>query len=92
MTNMNISLPEPMRAWVEDQIRQGRYGDASEYVRDLIRRDQERLTQDRLEQLLLEGLESGESLDVTPEFWEPKRREVVARVRERAKGRTESGG
>ena len=92
MPNMNISLPEPMRAWVEDQIRRGRYGNASEYVRDLIRRDQERLTQDRLEQLLLEGLESGESTDATPEFWEATRREVIARVTERAKGRKATGG
>lgn len=38
---MNISLPDTMKAWVEDQAQTGRYSDASDYVRDLIRRDQE---------------------------------------------------
>jgi antitoxin ParD1/3/4 len=42
MASMNISLPEPLREWVEAQIRRGLYGNASEYLRDLIRRDQER--------------------------------------------------
>ncbi len=42
MTTMNVSLPEAMKRWVERQARSGRYGNASDYVRDLIRRDQER--------------------------------------------------
>jgi len=39
---MNISLPDPMKIWVEGQADTGRYRNASDYVRDLIRRDQER--------------------------------------------------
>jgi len=39
---MNISLPDPMKQWVEAQADTGRYSNASDYVRDLIRRDQER--------------------------------------------------
>ena len=42
MATMNVSLPEPMKAWVERQAAGGRYGNASDYVRDLIRRDQQR--------------------------------------------------
>ena len=42
MTSLNISLPEPLREWIEAQVKRGRYGNASEYLRDLIRRDQER--------------------------------------------------
>ena len=42
MATMNVSLPDQMKAWVEEQARGGRYGNASDYVRDLIRRDQER--------------------------------------------------
>ena len=41
MASMNISLPDPMRDWVEAQIEQGRYSSNSDYVRDLIRRDQD---------------------------------------------------
>ncbi len=40
MATMNISLPDPMKAWVENQTRDGRYSNSSDYVRDLIRRDQ----------------------------------------------------
>ena len=41
MATMNVSLPDPMKAWVEAQTQTGRYSNASDYVRDLIRRDQE---------------------------------------------------
>jgi antitoxin ParD1/3/4 len=39
---MNISLPDPMKTWVEDQGKSGRYANSSDYVRDLIRRDRQR--------------------------------------------------
>lgn len=39
MGTMNISLPDPMKSWVEEQSRSGRYANSSDYVRDLIRRD-----------------------------------------------------
>lgn len=41
MATMNVSLPDPMKAWVEAQAQTGRYSNASDYVRHLIRRDQE---------------------------------------------------
>lgn len=67
MATMNVSLPDPMKDWVEAQARTGRYSNASDYVRDLIRRDQERADKiARLQRLLTEGLESGispESMD-----------------------------
>lgn len=40
MATMNVSLPGPMKNWVENQVQGGKYANASEYVRDLIRRDQ----------------------------------------------------
>ncbi|MEA1052198.1 type II toxin-antitoxin system ParD family antitoxin [Lamprobacter modestohalophilus] len=62
MTTMNIVLPDPMKHWVEAQTRNGRYSNASDYVRDLIRRDQERAAkQAELQALISEGLESGVS-------------------------------
>lgn len=42
MASMNVSLPGQMRDWVEEQTKTGRYDNASEYVRDLIRHDQDR--------------------------------------------------
>lgn len=62
MATMNVSLPDPMKDWVESQAKSGRYSNASDYVRDLIRRDQERAGKlADLQKLLTEGLESGVS-------------------------------
>ena len=60
MATMNVSLPDPMKDWVEAQTRGGRYSNASDYVRDLIRRDQDRQQAVAdLQRLVTEGLESG---------------------------------
>jgi antitoxin ParD1/3/4 len=60
MATMNVSLPDPMKDWVEQQAKGGRYSNASDYVRDLIRRDQERGEKiARMQQFVTEGLESG---------------------------------
>ena len=62
MATMNISLPDAMKDWVESQTRTGRYGNASDYVRDLIRRDQERTDKIAAMQAWVdEGLASGVS-------------------------------
>ena len=55
MGTMNISLPDPLKTFVDEQVKERGYGTSSEYVRDLIRRDQERT---RLRGLLLEGAAS----------------------------------
>lgn len=60
MATMNVSLPDPMKEWVEAQTETGRYANASDYVRDLIRRDQER--NDRIaamQRFVDDGLKSG---------------------------------
>jgi antitoxin ParD1/3/4 len=60
MATMNISLPDQMKDWVEQQTRGGRYSNTSDYVRDLIRRDQDRAGKiDAMQRLVTEGLESG---------------------------------
>jgi antitoxin ParD1/3/4 len=60
MATMNVSLPDPMKAWVEAQAETGRYANASDYVRDLIRKDQERNDKiAAMQRLVDEGLASG---------------------------------
>lgn len=64
MASMNISLPEPMRDWVKSQIDGGRYANHSDYVRDLIRRDQVRAEKLKvLQDAITQGLASGEPRD-----------------------------
>ena len=55
MSTMNISLPETLKSFVDEQVAGRGYGTSSEYVRELIRKDQDR---QRLRRLLLEGAES----------------------------------
>ncbi|MDX8453443.1 type II toxin-antitoxin system ParD family antitoxin [Mesorhizobium sp. VK9D] len=60
MATMNVSLPKPMKEWVEAQTETGRYANASDYVRDLIRKDQERNDKiAAMQRFVDEGLASG---------------------------------
>ena len=62
MANVNISMPEPMKQWVDGQADSGRYSDAGDYIRELIRRDQERTAKIvNMQKLVDEGLASGVS-------------------------------
>ena len=62
MATMNISLPDQMKAWVEEQTRSGRYGNSSDVVRDLIRREQVKAEKiANLQRLVDEGRASGVS-------------------------------
>ena len=68
MATMNVSLPEPLKKWVEAQSRTGRFSNSSDYVRDLIRRDQERASSiAELQKLIAEGIESGIDEDFSME-------------------------
>lgn len=60
MATMNISLPDQMKSFAEAQTRDGQYSNVSDYVRDLIRRDQNRRTaMAEVQALIDEGLASG---------------------------------
>lgn len=86
MTTLNISLPESMRAFINEQVAKGGYSTASEYISHLIRQDQKRADQMKLEVMLLEGLDSGEPIEVTDDWWGNKRTEVVERLSKKSSG------
>ena len=74
---MNVSLPDKMKDWVEDQTQLGRYSNASDYVRDLIRRDQERNDKiSHMQSLVSEALESGASNKSMDDILNDARKEV----------------
>ena len=81
MATMNISLPVQMKAWVEEQTRSGRYGNSSDVVRDLIRREQVKAEKiANMQRLVDEGRASGIS-DRTPrEIIEAARAELRRRA------------
>ena len=88
MTSFNISLPEPLKKFIEAEVRRGGYGTPSEYLRALVRAQQKRKQGSRLERLLLEGLDSGESTPMTRRNWEDIRRKGVATLTARRKRKT----
>lgn len=71
MATMNVSLPDPMKKWVEAQTDTGTYSNASDYVRDLIRRDQERASKiAAFQKLVDEGRASGISTRSVDDIWD----------------------
>jgi len=66
-STMNIALPDPLRAYVASRVESGQYGNTSEFVRDLIRKDQREQRVLRLRALLEEGLASGPASEDTAE-------------------------
>ena len=79
MTSLNISLPLSLKEFVETQVQESGFSTPSEYIRNLVRDDQKRRAEEKLEALLLEGLNSGEPIEITPEYWEKKRTQLIER-------------
>lgn len=78
MATMNISLPDTLRGFVENRVVEGNFGTVSEYIRELVRADQKRKAQERLEELLVEGLESGTPMRVTPDYIKTTLADLIA--------------
>ena len=77
MNTMNVSLPDSLKTFVDEQVATRGYRTSSEYLRELIRRDRDR---QRLRGLLLDGAQSGPAVTADGEYF--------AGLRERARGRT----
>ncbi len=80
MQTMNIALPKPLKDYVQDRTEQGGYSSVSEYIRELIRRDQQQSAQAMLEAELLKGLASGPAKKMSAAEWAGIRAEVKRRV------------
>nr|WP_242053843.1 type II toxin-antitoxin system ParD family antitoxin [Nostoc sp. FACHB-888] len=69
-----------MRTYIEEKVATGGYSSVSEYFRELVRQDQKRQAAERLEAMLLEGLNSGNATEMTPDDWEDIRQAVRGRI------------
>lgn len=83
MASLNVPMPDELRAYIDERVERGDFSTPSEFVRALIRADRDRDSQRRLEQLLLEGLDSGPATEMTAEDWEDIRSTVRGRLAER---------
>ena len=83
MQTMNISLPDQLKEFVDDQVGSGRYSSVSEYVRDLIREDEKRKVQEKLETILMDGIHGGGPTELTAQDWAEIRQEAMKRLEAR---------
>lgn len=74
---MSFALPEELRAYVDERVASGDYGNTSEYLRELIRRDRQEQAVNRLRTLVAEGLESGDPVPLTDDRVKQLRRNAL---------------
>ncbi len=86
MSTINVSLSDSLRVFVEQRIAEGGYSTASEYIHHLIHEDQRRQADTRLEAMLLEGIDSGEPIEVSEAWWEEKKAKLSERLQRKASG------
>ncbi len=82
MQSMNVSLPESLKTFVDQQIASGHYSSVSEYVRALIREDEKHKAQMRLEGMLRDGLK-GPDIEVNQKFWDDLRKDINKKLAKR---------
>jgi len=80
---MNISLTDPLKQFVDEEVREGGFSSTSDYVRDLIRQRQRAKAEEFLRQLIAEGMASGPATPQEPDFFD--------NLRQRAHQRAEQG-
>lgn len=78
MNTLNISLPDVLKSYVDDQVSERGYGTRSEYARELIRKDQNR---QHLRGLVSAGVESAPTVPVSGDYFESLRAKVKVRMR-----------
>ena len=87
MTSLNISLPEPLKQYVERQVASGDWGTPSEYVRELIRSAKENDQERRLSNLEQELVAAAKGLKIEIPIAEIRRKGLIPALRERARKR-----
>ncbi len=83
MTSLNISLPESMRTWIDQRVKEGGYSTASEFVREVLREAQKSRARQELEQKLIEGIESGPATAMTEADWDRLKQLAIKRAAKR---------
>lgn len=85
MPNVTISLPDPLKNFVDRQMASRGFGKGSGYFRTLLREAQEEERESWLEELLLEGLQSGHDIPLDDKFWKDLRSEALQMIEMRKK-------
>ena len=86
-TSMNVSLPETLKDYVQERVAEGTFSNPSDYVRALIREDMRRREEEKLDALLIEGLNSGPAEPMTREDWDHIRGNLEEHIARRQRAR-----
>ena len=78
MTQITVELPDELAIQIQSQIAQREFSNLGEYVVYLLQQEQSQLRSTELEKMLLAGLDSGELIEITDQWWEQKRRETLS--------------
>ena len=78
MTQITVELPDELAIQIQSQIAQGEFSNLGEYVVYLLQQEQSQLRSTELEQMFLAGLDSGELIEITDQWWEQKRQETLS--------------
>jgi antitoxin ParD1/3/4 len=78
MTQITVELPDELAIQIQSQIAQREFSNLGEYVVYLLQQEQSQLRSTELENMFLAGLDSGELIEITDQWWEQKRRETLS--------------
>ena len=76
MTQIQISLPDMANRFIEEQIASGRYGSPNDLVIDVVEKARIQAAREKLAELIREGMESGEGVEYSDEWWERRGKEI----------------
>ncbi|HEX5081793.1 MAG TPA: type II toxin-antitoxin system ParD family antitoxin [Blastocatellia bacterium] len=79
MTTLSISVLISQKNYIEQQASLAGFADPSDYLRQLIRADQQRKARQELEEMLIKAIEKGKWIEGTPEYWARKKAELTAK-------------
>ncbi len=78
MTQITVELPDELAIQIQSQIAQREFSNLGEYVVYLLQQEQSQLRSTELEKMFLAGLDSGELIEITDQWWEQKRQETLS--------------
>jgi antitoxin ParD1/3/4 len=70
-----VQLPDTAQTFIDEQVASGHFGSASDFIANLVEQARRNAAHERVEHLLLEGLDSGPPIEITPEYWQRKKEE-----------------
>ncbi len=85
---MNVSLPESLKDYIKERMEEDHYDNVSDYIRAIIREERKRREEKKLEQMLLEGINSGPGVEYGTKEWDTFWEGIFARIRDEASNKT----